>query len=207
MTDLEQLRAVAEWLGMSWTSEQERRLLRFTEFLTSEGLAGGGLGPHEAPRMMDRHICDSLVYLIAIEPYQSSVIDVGSGVGLPAIPIAIVRPDLDVTLLDRSQRRTDLARRAVRILGLDNVTVETGDVKGVKGSWDVVTFRASLALDAATEAFEGLAARTGIGIFGVSRLPDTPSVPEPPPDISYKLHREASEVLDSPSWLLRMRHL
>jgi 16S rRNA (guanine(527)-N(7))-methyltransferase RsmG len=156
---------------------------------------------------MDRHICDSLAYLIAIEPYQSSVIDVGSGVGLPAIPIAIVRPDLDVTLLDRSQRRTDLARRAVRILGLDNVTVETGDVKGVKGSWDVVTFRASLALDDATEAFEGLAARTGIGIFGVSRLPDKPSVPEPPPDISYKLHREASEVLDSPSWLLRMRHL
>jgi 16S rRNA (guanine(527)-N(7))-methyltransferase RsmG len=207
MTDLERLRAVAEWLGMSWTAEQERRFLRFAEFLSSEGVAGGGVGPHEAPRMMDRHICDSLMYLIAIEPYQSSVIDVGSGLGLPAIPIAIGRPDLDVTLLDRSQRRTDLARRAVRILGLDNVTVETGDVKGAKRSWDVVTFRASLDLDGATEAFEALAATTGIGIFGVSRLPDRPSVPESPPGISYELHEEASEVLDSPSWLLRMRHL
>jgi 16S rRNA (guanine(527)-N(7))-methyltransferase RsmG len=192
---------------MSWTPEQEKRFLRFAEFLTSEGLAGGGVGPHEAPRMMDRHICDSLVYLIAVEPHQSSVIDIGSGVGLPAIPIAIARPDLEVTLLDRSQRRTDLARRAVRILGLDNVTIETGGVKGVNGSWDVVTFRASLALDAAAEAFEALAARAGIGIFGVSRLPETPSVPEPPPGISYELHQEANEVLDSPSWLLRMRHL
>ncbi len=157
--------------------------------------------------MIDRHICDSLVYLIAIEPHQSTVIDVGSGVGLPGIPIAIGRPDLEVTLLDRSQRRTDLARRAVRILGLDNVTVETGDVKGANGSWDVVTFRASLAPDAAVEAFEALAASTGIGVFGVSRLPDNPSVPEPPPGISYELRQEASEVLDSPSWLLRMRHL
>ena len=207
MTDLERIRAIADWLDTSWSTEQEDGLLRFGDYLSDEAVASGGIGPHEAPRVMDRHVCDSLVYLIAIDSAAKTVIDVGSGVGLPGIPIAIGRPDLQVTLLDRSQRRTDLARRAVRILGLDNVTVVTGDVNDARGVPDVVTFRASLGLGAAAVAFETLTTRRGIGVFGVSRLAETPTISQPPPGISFDLQREASKVLDSPSWLLRMGHL
>jgi 16S rRNA (guanine(527)-N(7))-methyltransferase RsmG len=207
MTDTERLQSIGEWLGTPWTIEQETRFLAFAEFLKGEGVASGAVGPHEVTRMMDRHICDSLVFVTAIDTEAESIVDVGSGVGLPGIPVAIARPDVHVTLLDRSQRRTDLASRAVRILGLENVTVETGDVSGVRGSWDVALFRASLGIDDAAAAFQGLTIATGVGVFGVSRLPDDPEVPSPPPGVGYDLSAEATEVLDSPSWLLRMRHV
>ena len=207
MTDAERLHTIADWLGMSWTSEQESQFFRFAEYLRSEGIEAGGIGPHEADRVMDRHICDSLVYLVAIAAHERSVIDVGSGVGLPGIPIAIARPGLNVTLLDRSQRRTDLASRAIRILGIGNATATAGDVSDQEGPWDIVTFRASLGLAEAAEAFQALTQTSGTGVFGVSRLSETPSLDDPPPGVSFDLRKEAEEILDSPSWLLRMRHL
>ncbi len=207
MSDTERLHAIADRLGVSWTSDQEALLLRFAEYLATEAVEAGGLGPHEAPRIMERHLGDSLVYLTAVESGDVSLSDVGSGVGLPGIPIAIARPDLDVTLLDRSQRRSDLAARAVRILGLENVVIVRREAHRAGGSWDVVTFRASLPLGEAAEAFRMLTPTTGMGIFGVSRLPDAPSIEEPPPGVSFELRDEASGVLDSPGWLLRMRHL
>jgi 16S rRNA G527 N7-methylase RsmG len=207
MTDTERLRSIAEWLGIQWTTEQETKLLTFADYLSDEGVASGALGPGEVSRMMDRHICDSLVFVAGIDTEMESIVDVGSGVGLPGIPVAIARPDVHVTLLDRSQRRTDLASRAVRILALKNVTVEPADVNGIKGSWDAAVFRASLGIDDAASAFQRLTTERGVGVFGVSRLPDDPVVPSPPPGVSYDLSAEATEVLDSPSWLLRMRHV
>ncbi len=207
MTDVERLHTIADWLGMSWTSDQESQFLRFAAYLSDEGIEAGGLGPHEAARVMDRHICDGLVYLGAITGDDGSVIDVGSGLGLPGIPIAIARPGMHVTLLDRSQRRTDLASRAIRILGIENATATAGDVSAQKGVWDTATFRASLSLDAAAAAFQALTKTSGTGIFGVSRLAEAPRLDDPPPGVSFELRKEADEVLDSPSWLLRMRHL
>ena len=207
MTDVGRLHTIADWLGMSWTSEQEAQFLRFATYLSGEGIQAGGLGPHEADRVMDRHVCDSLVYLVAITAHEGSVIDVGSGMGLPGIPMAIARPDLNVTLLDRSQRRTDLASRAIRILGIENAMAAAGDVGAQEGAWDIVTFRASLGLADAAEAFRTLAQTSGIGVFGVSRVDEPPRLDEPPPGVSFELRKEAEEILDSPSWLLRMRHV
>ena len=207
MTDLGRLHATADWLGLSWTSEQESQFLTLAAYLSSEGIQAGGLGPHEADRVMDRHICDSLVYLVAIESGVGSMIDVGSGAGLPGLPLAIARPDLNVTLLDRSQRRTDLASRAIRILGIVNATAVAGDVRAQDDLWDIATFRASLGLYSAAEAFRTLTPTSGTGVFGVSRLVGTPRLKDPPPGVSFELRKEAEEILDSPSWLLSMRHL
>jgi 16S rRNA (guanine527-N7)-methyltransferase len=207
MNDVEQLRRIGEWLGTPWTPEQERLLIRFTEYLSDDGVVGGALGPHEGPRMIDRHVGDSLVYLSAIDIASGTIVDVGSGAGLPGIPLAIARPDLQVTLLDRSRRRTDLASRAIRILGIDNVDIGTGEVSDFKGLWDVVVFRASLGLGDAVESFERLTPSNGQAVFGVSRLPERPDIPEPPAGVSFELTEDGGEVLDSPSWLLRMKHL
>jgi len=47
----------------------------------------------------------------------------------------------------------------------------------------------------------------GVGLFGVSRLPERPEIPRPPDGIAFSLSSEGSEVLDSPFWLLRMHHI
>lgn len=207
MNDIEQLRAIGEWLGTPWTLEQEGLLLAYAEYLSTDGVTGGGLGPHEIPRMIDRHVGDGLAYLSAMSNDAGSVIDIGSGVGIPGIPLAIARPGSEVVLLDRSQRRCDLAGRAVRILGIDNVEVRRGDASDVLGHWDTVVFRASLGISDAAQVVLRLTKRGGLGVFGVSRLQGVPEIPEPPMGLAFDLRKEADEVLDSPSWLLRMSHL
>ena len=77
-------------------------------------------------------------------PQGASVIDVGSGAGLPGIPLAIVRPDLKVTLLEPLARRVSFLEEAVSELGLnDRVEVLRARAEDVKDrQWDVVTGRA-----------------------------------------------------------------
>ncbi|MDR1834053.1 MAG: 16S rRNA (guanine(527)-N(7))-methyltransferase RsmG [Propionibacteriaceae bacterium] len=97
-------------------------LARYHSLLAGRGIEWGLVGPNEGSRLWERHILNSL----ALEPLIAEgerVLDVGSGAGLPGIPLAIVRPDLQVTLLDSMQRRTDFLRLAVAELGLSNATV------------------------------------------------------------------------------------
>lgn len=195
---------VARSCGLRPTTQEISQLLAYARFLTTEGMEGGGIGPNEGPILLDRHLADSLAYHIGLSAGSSSLLDVGSGVGLPGIPLAIVRPNLSVRLVDRSQRRTDLASRAVRILDLANVAVHQTPIEEIEGTWDVITFRASLRIPAAAEVVRRFAEPTGMGVFGVSRGHEQPEVPSPPEGIRFELTRELTEVLDSPSWLLRM---
>src|ERR1700712_4711932 len=72
---------------------------RFAELLRTVGVQRGLLGPREAPRVWDRHILNCAVVAPAFPP-DSTVCDVGSGAGLPGLVLAMVRPDLQVTLLE-----------------------------------------------------------------------------------------------------------
>lgn len=77
----------------------------------------------------------------------ASVVDVGSGAGLPGIPLAILRPDLRITLLEPLLRRSNFLTEAVDELGLgDSVTVLRGRAEDQRDQWQVVTARAVAAL-------------------------------------------------------------
>jgi len=203
------LTRVAEWLGISWTASQEQMLQRYAMWLVDEAIPAGGLGPQEGPRVFDRHIADSLAFVRLMQSDATTVVDVGSGVGLPAIPIGIALPDLAVTVLDRSERRTRLAARAIRILRLQNVSVATTDAENVTETYDVVTFRASLPIDAATSVFQRLATDGGEGLFAWSRG----EKPEMGPidalatssDTTFSMISEGTGVLDSAAWILKMQ--
>ncbi|WP_285474659.1 16S rRNA (guanine(527)-N(7))-methyltransferase RsmG [Actinoplanes sp. NBRC 101535] len=122
---------------------------RYAELLATEGVVRGLIGPRETPRLWERHLvnCGVMSQLI---PLGASVIDVGSGAGLPGIVLAVARPDLDITLVEPLARRTSFLDEAVEALDLSNVTVVRGRAEEVIGELpeaDVVTARAVAALD------------------------------------------------------------
>ncbi|MFF3568351.1 16S rRNA (guanine(527)-N(7))-methyltransferase RsmG [Nocardia jiangxiensis] len=113
--------------------------------LAGAGVERGLIGPRELPRLWDRHIlnCAVLGELIA---EGAAVVDVGSGAGLPGIPLAIARPDLRVTLVEPLLRRTIFLAEFIEAAGLDVMVVrgraEQPGVRKEAGGADVVTSRA-----------------------------------------------------------------
>jgi 16S rRNA (guanine527-N7)-methyltransferase len=108
----------------------------------------GLIGPREATRIWDRHILNCAV-VAELVPSQASVCDLGSGAGLPGIPIALARPDLSVTLLEPLLRRATYLGEVVAALELRNVDVLRCRAEEVGGarSWDYVTARAVAPLE------------------------------------------------------------
>ncbi|WP_239082209.1 16S rRNA (guanine(527)-N(7))-methyltransferase RsmG [Actinoplanes teichomyceticus] len=122
---------------------------RFARLLATEGVVRGLIGPRETPRLWDRHLVNCGV-VASLFPIGASVVDVGSGAGLPGIVLAVARPDLGITLVEPMARRTAFLTEAVDELGLDNVTVLRGraeEVIGEAGGADIVTARAVAPLD------------------------------------------------------------
>ncbi|MDX3096417.1 16S rRNA (guanine(527)-N(7))-methyltransferase RsmG [Streptomyces sp. ME01-24h] len=123
--------------------------VRYAELLADVGVRRGLIGPREVPRLWERHLLNCAV-LAEVIPQGVSVCDVGSGAGLPGIPLALTRPDLSITLLEPLLRRTTFLEEAVRLLGLSNVVVVRGRAEEMVGKVppvDVVTARAVAPLD------------------------------------------------------------
>lgn len=195
----------ARRVGIDLTPLQRTQLGRFGEWLATEAVDAGGIGPAEEVRLIDRHLADSIIFASAWSEKPSTILDVGSGVGLPGIPLAILYPDAGVTLLDRSRERCRLARRAVRVVGLKNVSVDQRDALRASGTWDVVTFRASLKpVDALKSALPLLSDR-GCAVIGLSRSAGPGETPLAPTGAVVDLLEVDEGVLDSPAWLLRMK--
>ncbi|MGW2249457.1 16S rRNA (guanine(527)-N(7))-methyltransferase RsmG [Kitasatospora sp. NPDC001660] len=122
--------------------------VRYTELLATAGVRRGLIGPREVPRLWDRHVLNCAV-LAELLPTGATLCDVGSGAGLPGIPVALARPDVTVTLLEPLLRRTTFLEEVVRELALENVTVLRGRAEEMVGKLavDVVTARAVAPLD------------------------------------------------------------
>ncbi|SCG55383.1 16S rRNA (guanine527-N7)-methyltransferase [Micromonospora humi] len=127
----------------------------YAELLATEGVVRGLIGPRETPRLWDRHLLNCAVVAERI-PEGASVIDVGSGAGLPGLVLAIARPDLSVTLVEPLARRVSFLVEAIQRLGLTkSVRVFRGRAEeaaaGSKDrdplSADIVTARAVAPLD------------------------------------------------------------
>ncbi len=95
---------------------------RFVDVLTEQGVLRGLIGPREIDRLWERHVWNSAV-LAELLPPRSRVIDVGSGAGLPGIPLALARPDLEITLLEPMARRVDWLSEVIADLALETTVV------------------------------------------------------------------------------------
>ncbi|MBB6565550.1 16S rRNA (guanine(527)-N(7))-methyltransferase RsmG [Kribbella sandramycini] len=117
-------------------------LSAYAELLATEGTLRGLIGPREVPRLWDRHLLNCAV-LERLIPEEASVADIGTGAGLPGLVLALVRPDLQVALVEPLLRRTTFLEEAVDALGLENATVVRARAEELpRASYDVVTSRA-----------------------------------------------------------------
>lgn len=126
---------------------------RYAELLATTGVERGLLGPREVDRIWDRHILNSAV-LSELLGSDERIIDIGSGAGLPGIPLAIARPDLDVVLLEPLLRRSEFLTEVVNELGLAVEVVrgraEEPGVRNRFGERDAAVSRAVASLDKLT---------------------------------------------------------
>ncbi|MBI3593064.1 MAG: 16S rRNA (guanine(527)-N(7))-methyltransferase RsmG, partial [Nitrospirae bacterium] len=93
--------------------------------------------------IITKHFIDSLLYLTAIPHGNWSICDVGSGAGFPGLPIAIVRPDITVTLIEPSRKKVAFLKHMKRLLSLNNVDVLAYRIEEVRDKFfDIAVTRA-----------------------------------------------------------------
>jgi 16S rRNA (guanine527-N7)-methyltransferase len=127
---------------------------RYAEVLAGAGVERGLLGPREVDRLWDRHLLNSAAVSELLDP-GARIVDIGSGAGLPGLPLAIARPDLEIVLLEPLLRRSDFLREVVAELGLPVDVVrgraEEPWVREQIGEKDAAVSRAVAALDKLTK--------------------------------------------------------
>ncbi|WP_432523442.1 16S rRNA (guanine(527)-N(7))-methyltransferase RsmG [Kineococcus sp. SYSU DK006] len=129
--------------------ERAEQAARYHDLLATRGVERGLIGPREVPRLWDRHLLNC-AYLGEAIAEGLSVLDVGSGAGLPGIPLALARPDLRIRLVEPLERRYTFLREVVAELELrEQVAVVRGRAEDVKGEFSaaVVTARAVAPLE------------------------------------------------------------
>ena len=119
---------------------------RYAAMLCDEGVVRGLIGPREPARIWSRHLLNGAA-LAAWLPAGAHVVDVGSGAGLPGIPLLLARPDLKMTLLEPMQRRAVFCTEVREALGLDFAVLQARAQDAPRRCADVVVVRAVAPLE------------------------------------------------------------
>ena len=183
---------------MQLGGDQIDLLDRYQQWLITEAIPAGGIGPNEGERVSRRHIGDSLLFATVLQGEPDHVRDLGSGVGLPGIPLAILLRETMFELVDRSGRRVDLLKRAVRVLGLDNVRIVQREASELAGQTQILVSRATFPPEVVGSMVDSLVFPGGLAVLGGSWQ-------TAPQAEGWDVVRIPAEVLDQTVWLLIMR--
>jgi 16S rRNA (guanine527-N7)-methyltransferase len=166
-------------LGVALPADARDRLLAYLGLLQKWNRAYNLTAVREPAAMVTRHLLDSL----AIAPYVRGprVLDIGTGPGLPGVPLAVALPGLDFVLLDSNGKKVRFLRQAVAELGLGNVQVEHARVEQFRPreKFDTLVSRAFASIGAMLAAAAHLCQDTGRflamkGVYPEAELADIP---------------------------------
>ena len=154
---------------------------RYVARLATDGVTRGLIGPREVPRLWERHVLNSAA-VAEVVPDGARVVDVGSGAGLPGIPLGLARPDLAVTLVEPMARRVEFLEEVRAELEASWRVVrgraEERSVVTAVGPVDVVTARAVAALPRLVAWCRGLLPPGGslVALVGARALEELPGL-------------------------------
>src|SRR6187200_1915036 len=138
----EGLIGAAATLGVHLDVEQAARLERYEDLLRDRAAALGMIAKGDLGRLRERHILDSIRASPALPEGATEVVDLGSGAGLPGIPVAIARPEIHLILAESRRQRIAFLELAATELGLGNVSVHAGRAETAPSPADACLARA-----------------------------------------------------------------
>lgn len=155
-------------LGRSLTSDEQDLFSRYLALLIKWQRSHRLIGSSDEMWIVEHLFLDSLLFLKLLPSSARVVADLGSGAGLPGVPLKIVRPDLDVTLIESRRRRAMFLTSAIRTIGLSGCRVTEGRVEDiaqdVRGRFDAVVMRCAGDVEDMIPAAARLLSASGIVI-------------------------------------------
>jgi len=133
-------------LHLKANDKQKSQLIDSLAFLSEWNAVINLTAIREPQAMLVQHIIDSLAVLHFIPKEATTLLDVGSGGGFPALPIAVMRPDLEVVSIDAVRKKTDYVNKAAEALGIGNLSAVHSRVEEHPVTYDVVISRAYASL-------------------------------------------------------------
>lgn len=127
-------------LGLTVSPAQQAALLAFRDLLLKWNKTYNLTALRDPAQVVSHHLLDSLAILPHVA--DAPLLDVGSGGGLPGIPLAIVRPELSVRMVDSVQKKTTFLQQAAIQLGLQNVAVNHARIEDLTGQYAQISSRA-----------------------------------------------------------------
>ena len=170
----QELKAGINSLGIDCTSQQLEKLLTYLELLERWNKAYNLTAIRDPIQMVRLHLLDSL----AIHPYIQAgreIIDVGTGPGLPGIPLAILNPNINFTLLDSNGKKTRFLFQAISDLSLENAREVNQRVENYQSQkpYDIVLSRAFSAISDMLNQCDHLVSDTGCFLAMKGKKPDS----------------------------------
>jgi 16S rRNA (guanine527-N7)-methyltransferase len=184
-------RGFTDLLKRSPSTRELDAFSRYLSLLLQWNRAHHLTGYHTPAQITERLFLDSLLFLQWITPKDGRLLDLGAGAGIPGIPLKIVEPGLQVTLLEARRRRSSFLATVIRELRLEGVEVRWGRAEHLleseptlREAFDVVVTRAAGPLEAILRLALGFLAPGGR--FIASGPPKEKMLPPIPPTISHR---------------------
>ena len=203
----DRLLLATQTLGLSVSPDQIEQLVAYVDLLEKWNRAYNLTAIRDRREIVDRHLIESL----SIAPFLSgdSRVDVGTGAGLPGIPLAIIEPGVHYVLLDSNGKKTRFLSEVKRALALSNIDVETTRVESWRPGchFDAVVTRAFADLGTTLERVDHLMGSQGM-LFAMKTESAANEVAEMPPNTEHVASWDISVPgRDWPFQLLAIRRL